>query len=114
MLQQKGAQVVIVARVCRGAALNGAIDLGLNFIDTAEGYGKGHGERVIAHVLRGRSERVYVATKTPPKPGPWPPTAYCTVEERYPEQYLRANVDARLKNLDTDAPQSKRQSSRAQ
>jgi len=84
------------------AALNKAIDLGLNFIDTAEGYGDGRSERVIAQVLRGRSERVYVATKTPPKPGPWPPTPYCTVEERYPEQYLRANVEARLENLGTD------------
>jgi aryl-alcohol dehydrogenase-like predicted oxidoreductase len=81
------------------AALNKAIDLGLNFIDTAEGYGDGHSERVIAGVLRGRSERVYVATKTPPKPGPWPPTPYCTAEERYPENYLRKNVEARLKNL---------------
>ncbi len=84
------------------AALNKAIDLGLNFIDTAEGYGDGRSERVIAQVLRGRSERTYVATKTPPKPGPWPPTPYCTVEERYPEPYLRANVEARLKNLGTD------------
>jgi aryl-alcohol dehydrogenase-like predicted oxidoreductase len=84
------------------AALNRAIDLGLNFIDTAEGYGNGHSERVIAQVLRARSERVYVATKTPPRPGPWPPTPYCTVEERYPEEYLRANVEARLKNLGTD------------
>ncbi|MBN2475031.1 MAG: aldo/keto reductase [Pirellulales bacterium] len=84
------------------AALNKAIDLGLNFIDTAEGYGNGRSERVIAGVLRERSEQVYVATKTPPKPGPWPPTPYCTVEARYPEDYLRANVETRLKNLGTD------------
>ena len=84
------------------AALNKAIDLGLNFIDTAEGYGDGRSERVIARVLRQRSERVYVATKTPPTPGPWPPTPYCTVESRYPEDYLRKNVEARLKNLGVD------------
>jgi aryl-alcohol dehydrogenase-like predicted oxidoreductase len=45
------------------AALNKAIDLGLNFIDTAESYGDGRSERVIAGVLRTRSERVYVATQ---------------------------------------------------
>lgn len=84
------------------AALNKAIDLGLNFIDTAEGYGDGRSERVIARVLRDRSERVYVATKTPPKPGPWPPTPYCTAKDRYPEDYLRKNVETRLKNLGVD------------
>jgi len=84
------------------AALNKAIDLGLNFVDTAEGYGDGHSEQVIAKVLRRRSERVYVATKTPPKPGPWPPTPYCTAEARYPEPYLRADVEQWLKNLGID------------
>ena len=84
------------------AALDRAIDAGLNFIDTAEGYGHGHSERVIAEALKGRSQRVYVATKTPPVAGPWPPTPYCRAEERYPEAYLRENVEQRLKNLGTD------------
>ena len=84
------------------AALHRAIDLGLNFIDTAEGYGDGRSERVIAGVVRERSERVHVATKTPPKPGPWPPSPYCNAQERYPQAYLRTNVEERLKNLDTD------------
>jgi aryl-alcohol dehydrogenase-like predicted oxidoreductase len=84
------------------AALHKAIDLGLNFIDTAQGYGEGHSERVIAKVLEERSERVYVATKTPPQDGPWPPSPYCSAEERYPEAYLRKDVDERLANLRTD------------
>lgn len=84
------------------AALHRAIDLGINFIDTAEGYGNGRSERVVAEALRQRSERVYVATKTPPAAGPWPPSPYCTAEERYPEAYLRANVETRLRNLGTD------------
>ncbi len=84
------------------AALHRAIDLGVNFIDTAEGYGDGRSERVIARALKPRGERIYVATKTPPQEGPWPPSPYCRAEERYPEAYLRANVDERLKNLGTD------------
>src|SRR6266498_407745 len=45
------------------AALNRALDLGCNFIDTAQGYGDGHSERTIAQVLKGRKgEKVYVAT----------------------------------------------------
>jgi aryl-alcohol dehydrogenase-like predicted oxidoreductase len=84
------------------AALNRAIDLGVNFIDTAAGYGDGKSERLIAQVLKGRSERVYVATKTPPLPGNWPPSPYDVAEERYPEAYLRQNVEERLRNLQTD------------
>jgi aryl-alcohol dehydrogenase-like predicted oxidoreductase len=84
------------------AALHKAMDLGLNFIDTAEGYGSGRSERVIGQALRQRSERVYVATKTPPLEGPWPPGPHCRAAERYTEAHLRANVEARLKNLGTD------------
>jgi len=83
-------------------ALHKAIDLGLNFIDTAAGYGDGRSERIIAEALRSRSERVYVATKTPPQDGPWPPSPYCSAEERYPEAYLRRNVEERLRNLGTN------------
>ena len=39
-------------------ALNRAIDLGLNFIDTARAYGDGHSERLVGRVVRERSERV--------------------------------------------------------
>lgn len=84
-------------------ALHEALDRGVNFIDTAAGYGEGRSERVIGKVLRDRSERIYVATKTPPSPGPWPPTPYCRAEERYSEKYLRESVEERLRNLGVDA-----------
>jgi len=84
------------------AALHRAIDLGVNFIDTAQVYGEGHSERVIAEALSSRSERVYITTKTPPAPGPWPPSPYCVAEERYSESYLRENVEQRLKCLGAD------------
>lgn len=86
------------------AALHRALDLGVNFIDTAAGYGNGKSERLIAQVLkvRGDQDKVIVATKTPPVPGIWPPSPYDNVEERYPESYLRQNVEERLRNLQTD------------
>ncbi len=84
------------------AALHRAIDLGVNVIDTAAGYGDGRSERIVGKVLRERKERVYVATKSPPAPGPWPPTPYCRADERYAERYLRENVEERLRNLGTD------------
>lgn len=84
------------------AALNRALDLGVNFIDTAAGYGDGKSERIIGQVLKNRSEKVWVATKTPPVSGHWPPSPYDVAEERYPEKYLRENVEERLRNLGTD------------
>src|SRR5207302_790348 len=51
-------------------ALSRALDLGCNFIDTAQVYGDGRSERVIAQVLAGRTgQEVFVATKIPPTPG---------------------------------------------
>ncbi|HEY8967146.1 MAG TPA: aldo/keto reductase, partial [Candidatus Methylacidiphilales bacterium] len=85
-------------------ALHRALDLGSNFIDTAKGYGDGRSERVIARVLKERrkanpSERIYVATKTPPLPGAWPPLPHDRIEDRFPEAYLRKDVEERLANL---------------
>ena len=53
-------------------ALNLAIDQGLNFIDTALAYGDGHSERLVGEVARSRKERIYIATKVPPKNREWP------------------------------------------
>jgi aryl-alcohol dehydrogenase-like predicted oxidoreductase len=86
------------------AALHRALDLGVNFIDTAAGYGNGRSEKLIGEVLRarvaaGKKQPVFVATKTPPTDGIWPPSPYCRAGERYPESYLRENVDARRASL---------------
>ena len=88
------------------ATLHTALNCGVNFIDTAAGYGDGRSERLIGQVLRersaaGKNEAIFVATKTPPADGIWPPSPYCKVEERYSEKYLRENVATRLTNLGT-------------
>jgi aryl-alcohol dehydrogenase-like predicted oxidoreductase len=82
-------------------ALNRAIDLGCNFIDTAQVYGDGRSERVIAQVLAARSGHpIYVATKIPPTPeGDWPPSPYDACDDRYPERYLRERVERSLRDL---------------
>jgi aryl-alcohol dehydrogenase-like predicted oxidoreductase len=85
------------------AALNRALDLGVNFIDTAAGYGNGKSERIIGKVLSGRSGGdVFVATKTPPTSGDWPPSPYDIAEQRYPESYLRQNIEERLACLGSE------------
>jgi aryl-alcohol dehydrogenase-like predicted oxidoreductase len=85
------------------AALHKALDLGVNFIDTAALYGKGRSEQIIGRVLKERREKIFVATKTPPTPGPWPPSPYCRIEDRYPENYLRENIDERRRTLGVDS-----------
>lgn len=84
------------------AALHAAIDSGVNFIDTAQGYGDGRSERIVASALKDRREEIFVATKTPPSEGPWPPSPYCRWQDRYGAAYLRQNVNQRLKNLETE------------
>ncbi|HEX8680681.1 MAG TPA: aldo/keto reductase [Ardenticatenaceae bacterium] len=45
------------------AAIHRALDLGINWIDTAPAYGLGRAEQVVARALRERSERPYIFTK---------------------------------------------------
>ena len=45
------------------AAIQRALDLGVNWIDTAAVYGLGHSEEVVARALKGRANRPYVFTK---------------------------------------------------
>lgn len=83
--------------------LETALDNGVNFIDTAAGYGNGKSEKIIGEFLKSRSETIYICTKTPPAPGKWPPSPYCKIEERYSEKYLRENVEERMKNLQVES-----------
>lgn len=89
------------------AALHRALDLGCNFLDTAAGYGNGRSEKLIGQILRerasaGKKEKIFVATKTPPAAGAWPPSPYDRADERYSERYVRESVAERLKNLGTE------------
>jgi aryl-alcohol dehydrogenase-like predicted oxidoreductase len=45
------------------AAINEALDAGINWIDTAAVYGLGHSEEVVARALQGRRQRPYIFTK---------------------------------------------------
>ena len=80
-------------------ALNRAIDLGLNFIDTALAYGEGHSERLVGQVVRERGEEIYVASKVPPKNGIWPAPSGLNPEDVFPGDYVRECTEQSLKNL---------------
>jgi aryl-alcohol dehydrogenase-like predicted oxidoreductase len=60
---QIGASWGDVSEADAAAALNAAIDGGLTFIDTADVYGDGRSERIIASVLKHRSEDIRVVSK---------------------------------------------------
>ena len=48
-------------------ALRTGLDLGLNLIDTAEMYGNGRSEELIAQVVAGRRDQVYIVSKVLPQ-----------------------------------------------
>ncbi len=52
------------------AAIQHAVDLGLNWLDTAAVYGLGHSEEMVGRALKGRSNRPYIFTKCSRKLGP--------------------------------------------
>jgi len=78
------------------AALHHAIDLGVNFIDTADVYGDGRSERLVAQLRKERSETIYVATKAGRRLDPH-------IASGYNRKNLTAYIERSLKNLDTDA-----------
>jgi aryl-alcohol dehydrogenase-like predicted oxidoreductase len=84
-------------------ALHRAIDLGLNFIDTALAYGEGRSERLVGQVVRERDETVHVATKVPPKNRIWPAEEGAALEDVFPRGYVRECAERSLGNLELDA-----------
>lgn len=70
------------------ATVHAALDAGINFFDTAEGYEAGHSERVLGQALVGRRERAIIATKVSPN-------------HLRPDEVLAA-CEGSLRNLQTD------------
>jgi aryl-alcohol dehydrogenase-like predicted oxidoreductase len=80
--------------------LHYAFDKGINFVDTAELYGNGHSEEVIGRALKTwRGSKIYVATKVRPIQWPRPDDANPSMRGRFPEWYIRENVERSLKRL---------------
>src|SRR3989442_5044991 len=85
------------------AALRRAIELGVNFIDTALAYGdEGHSEKLVGSVVRETEKRIYVATKAPPKNGLWPARSGIGIQEVFPYDYIVQCTEQSLRNLGLD------------
>jgi len=79
------------------ATIHRALDLGINWIDTAAVYGMGHSEEIVAKALKGRSNRPYVFTKGSRV---WNDQGEITSSLK--EQSLRREVENSLRRLQTD------------
>jgi aryl-alcohol dehydrogenase-like predicted oxidoreductase len=80
-------------------SLHRAVDLGVNFIDTAYVYGDGHSEELIGRFRRERSERLYIATKVPPKNMEWPAAPGSTIDDVFPSKHIISSTETSLKRL---------------
>ena len=78
------------------AALRRAIDLGVNFVDTADVYGDGRSERLVGQLLKERKEQIFVATKAGRRLDPH-------TAEGYNKANLTAFVERSLRNLGVEA-----------
>jgi aryl-alcohol dehydrogenase-like predicted oxidoreductase len=78
------------------AALHAALDGGVNFFDTADVYGDGRSERLMAKLKKERKENFYIATKAGRRLNPH-------IADGYNRKNLTTFVERSLKNLETDA-----------
>lgn len=78
------------------AALNKALDMGVNFFDTADVYGDGRSEQLFARLKKERKEEFYVVTKAGRRLNPH-------VASGYNRENLTAFVERSLRNLQTEA-----------
>ena len=81
-------------------ALQLSVDLGCNFFDTAWAYGDGHSERLLGKLINANPEKtLYAATKIPPKNRQWPSRRGSSIQEVFPNDYIREYTEKSLANL---------------
>jgi aryl-alcohol dehydrogenase-like predicted oxidoreductase len=81
-------------------SLEEAVRLGCNFFDTAWAYGDGHSEQLLGELVRNHpDQRLYAATKIPPKNRIWPSRRGFRLEDVFPPDYIREYTERSLENL---------------
>ena len=80
-------------------AVHRALELGINFFDTADIYGRGHSEEVLGKALGARRKDVIVATKVGNR---WNPNRPEEVRVDLSREYILKAVDDSLRRLQTD------------
>ncbi|CAG5006307.1 Aldo-keto reductase YhdN [Dyadobacter sp. CECT 9275] len=81
-------------------SLDLAVESGVNFFDTAWGYGEGLSERILGDLIRRNAgKKIYAATKIPPKNRQWPSRPEFTLDEVFPADYIVEYTEKSLHNL---------------
>jgi len=81
-------------------SLDLAVEKGVNFFDTAWGYGEGHSEKLLGQLIRRHPGlKLYTASKIPPKNFKWPAKPEYSYDESYPVSHIMSYTDKTLKNL---------------
>ncbi|MGH9444811.1 MAG: aldo/keto reductase, partial [Terriglobia bacterium] len=82
------------------ASLQRAVDLGCNFFDTAWAYGEGRSETLLGQLVRANPrQRLYVATKIPPKNMQWPSRREDTLDACFPPKHIEEYIHRSLRSL---------------
>jgi aryl-alcohol dehydrogenase-like predicted oxidoreductase len=82
------------------ASLERSVELSCNFFDTAWGYGSGHSEGLLGKLVRAHpNEKLYVATKIPPKNFKWPSKPDYKLDDTFPPEHIVEYTERSLKNL---------------
>lgn len=90
------------------ATLQHALDTGMSFIDTADAYGNGHNEELIARAVAGRREDAFIATKfgivfDPDQPGTEVPTGWgFSLNINGSPDYVQRSLDHSIKRLNCE------------
>ena len=84
-------------------SLDLAVENGVNFFDTAWGYGEGHSEKLLGKLLkRHKNKKLYSASKLPPKNFKWPAKSEYSFFDSYPSKHILDYTERTLKNLDVE------------
>jgi aryl-alcohol dehydrogenase-like predicted oxidoreductase len=85
-------------------SLHRAVELGCNFLDTAWAYGSGHSEKLLGELVRAYpDQKLYTASKIPPKNSKWPSRRGYTLDECFPPEHIREYTEKSLENLGLDS-----------
>jgi aryl-alcohol dehydrogenase-like predicted oxidoreductase len=83
------------------ACIHRAMELGVNFIDTAAVYGNGHSERLIGRAVEGKRDKVAIASKIPPKIDRQAIESD-RIGDVFPEKWIFEITERSLKNLNIE------------